>query len=228
MKKLFICILLSSNLYSFAQFAHINDPEGQCNVRKHNGKTEIIDHLINGSIVYAFPQSDEKWISVSYQKSKTDITGYIYKNRLKFISDYTIIPEIENTINSYTLSDNNITIIINTKKFEPQKHTLSYYKNDKRILEKIDGNSILGKDGGIPTSEYKSIEIYKSGNKIIIPSTALTSLYQPNLENTKCYYDKLNDILYIESMNSDGAGGYAILWVVEKNIYKNRYIIDSF
>jgi hypothetical protein len=40
--------------------------------------------------------------------------------------------------------------------------------------------------------------------------------------------DKENDVIYIQSMNSDGAGGYVVAWKIEKNIYKERAIFNGF
>jgi len=64
--------------------------------------------------------------------------------------------------------------------------------------------------------------------KIEIPASALENLYEPNLENTEAFYDDKNDILYIASMNSDGAGGYNVLWVIEKRQYKTRHVFYGF
>jgi hypothetical protein len=56
----------------------------------------------------------------------------------------------------------------------------------------------------------------------------LENLYEISLANTKAHYDKANDILYIQSMNSDGAGSYEVIWKIEKGIYKNRFIAYGF
>lgn len=36
------------------------------------------------------------------------------------------------------------------------------------------------------------------------------------------------NIVYIQSMNSDGAGSYEVIWKVEKAVYKERYIACGF
>jgi hypothetical protein len=42
------------------------------------------------------------------------------------------------------------------------------------------------------------------------------------------YFDKASDIFYIQTMNSDGAGGYEVIWKVEKGIYKERLVAYGF
>lgn len=63
---------------------------------------------------------------------------------------------------------------------------------------------------------------------MILPKNALEGLYEPALNNTQVNYDKQNDILYIQAMNSDGAGSYEVVWKIEKGTYKERYIAYGF
>jgi len=53
-------------------------------------------------------------------------------------------------------------------------------------------------------------------------------LFNINSEFAGCYYDHLNDTLYINSVNGDGAGGYAVLFKIEKGIYKARVVTMPF
>jgi hypothetical protein len=87
---------------------------------------------------------------------------------------------------------------------------------------KIDNSQIFGTDGNIPKREYKSIQIEINNIKIELPNEALKNLYEPSLSNSKANYDEKNDVLYVFSSNSDGAGGYEIIWIIEKKEYKYR------
>jgi hypothetical protein len=49
-----------------------------------------------------------------------------------------------------------------------------------------------------------------------------------NYHHTKVHYDKTSDILYIHAMNSDGAGGYVVIWKIEKGGYKERFVSHGF
>lgn len=114
------------------------------------------------------------------------------------------------------------------QRFEKSKHIFSFYKGTKNQLELIDNKQYWGCDGGYPTTEYKSLEVYIKEKKILLSNEALENLYQPNLFNTEVNYDKVNDILYFQSSNSDGAGGYNVIWKIEKGIYKFRYVTYGF
>ena len=110
-----------------------------------------------------------------------------------------------------------------TLKLSPFNFKFTYYKkNNKTQLDKIDNLQIFGTDGNIPKREYKSIKIEIDNVKIELPKNAIKNLFEPNLESSTVNYDKINDILYISSMNSDGAGGYLIIWIIEKKSYRNR------
>jgi hypothetical protein len=80
----------------------------------------------------------------------------------------------------------------------------------------------------MPTTQFNKIEI-KIGQKIILlPKTALEGLYEPNIYNAEVNYDKLNDTFYIQTMNSDGAGSYLVIWKAAKGVYKERLIAYGF
>ncbi len=64
--------------------------------------------------------------------------------------------------------------------------------------------------------------------RLTLPPAALENLYEPNLGSTKVNYDRIKDILYISTMNSDSAGGYFVVWKIEKGKYKERFIAYGF
>ena len=92
------------------------------------------------------------------------------------------------------------------------------------MLTPVPWNTLIG----IPTREYKSIEVNIGQRKMSLPKVAFENLYEPSLDHTQVNYDKTNDIVYIQSMNSDGAGGYEVIWKIEKGVYKDRFIAYGF
>jgi len=74
----------------------------------------------------------------------------------------------------------------------------------------INGKKVWGTDGEMPKTEYKSIVVNFGARQLIVPHAAFEDLFQPTIWNTKVNYDRKNDILYIVSENSDGAGAYEI------------------
>jgi hypothetical protein len=222
MKGIIYIFLVFNFNFCFSQFGIINDLDGFVNVRSSAEKgNNISDKLENGFIVYYF-EPKGNWINIDYKKNGKELNGYIYKDRIKYITDFQKIPlksELDGKVN---LENENIKIEISETKFIKEKHKLKFLKNDKSILEKIDNLQIFGTDGNIPKREYKSINIEINNVKMKLPSIALKNLYEPSLYNSKASYDEKNDILYIISSNSDGAGGYEIIWIIEKKKYKYR------
>jgi hypothetical protein len=196
--------------------------DGFVNVRSSAEKgNNISDKLENGFIVYCF-EPEGNWINIDYKKNGKDLNGYIYKDRVKYISSFENVALKSNLDGKVKMENRNIKIEITETKFEKEKHKLTFYKNNKTQLDKIDNLQIFGTDGNIPKREYKSIKIEIEKVKIELPINALKNLFEPNLESSTANYDKNNDILYLSSMNSDGAGGYLIIWIIEKKRYKNR------
>jgi hypothetical protein len=228
MKKLFTLCLVVSCTTAFGQFAIINDKDGFCNVRSSAGKGDnIIDKLQNGHFVYCFPDSSN-WVDIDYSTESKDLQGQVYKSRLKFISDYSRIPVSATPPSAIILSKDSIKVIITEKRFEKARHQFSFYKDAKTQVALIDHNKYWGTDGEVPTREYQSIDIMIGNRRISLPRSAFVNLYEPNLGTTEVNYDRANDIIYIQSMNSDGAGSYEVIWKIEKGVYKKRFVAYGF
>lgn len=227
MKLTFFCfLLLSGNL--FAQYAIIKDNDGYVNVRNEAQKgNNISDKLENGFVVYGF-QPDNNWVGIDYYKNNKDRSGYVYKDRIKYLSEFTKIPLIKETTAKVIFQKDSLNISIESKKFDSKTAKLAYLKNEKSILEKINGKKIWGTDGDIPRITYKLIRVTIGNKTIDLPKYAFEDLFEPNFSYTEINYDKKNDILYIASSNGDGAGGYEILWIIEKGKYKDRKIAYGF
>ncbi|GJH40989.1 hypothetical protein RCZ04_15390 [Capnocytophaga sp. HP1101] len=95
MKHLLFLLLLLSNI-TFAQteggFAVIKDKDGWVNVRKERSvHSKVLKKLNNNTLIYVYqyaPQEEGNWL-------KADGEGYIYYNRVKWISK---LPQIAKKI----------------------------------------------------------------------------------------------------------------------------------
>lgn len=56
----------------------------------------------------------------------------------------------------------------------------------------------------------------------------MDGLYEPSIYSAEVNYDKTNGTFYIQTMNSDGAGSYEVIWKVEKGVYKERLVVYGF
>ena len=228
MKILFIFCSTIIPSFAFGQFAIIYDKDSVCNVRS-SAKTgnNITDKLKNGHLIYCFA-NNTNWINIDYTKNKNELNGQVYKDRVIFISTYLEVPMLTKENFKITLKKDSIKVIITAKRFEKSKHKFTFFKETKNQIELIDNKKYWGTDGGVPQTEYKSIEVTIGQRKMLLPKTAIENLYEPSLYNTEVNYDKVNDILYIQSMNSDGAGSYEVIWKIKKGVYTDKFIAYGF
>ena len=89
MKGIIYFFLIFNFNFCFSQFGIINDLDGFVNVRSSAEKgNNISDKLENGFIVYYF-EPKGNWVNIDYKKNGKELNGYIYKDRIKYITDFT-------------------------------------------------------------------------------------------------------------------------------------------
>ena len=222
----FTLSLLTSICYG--QFAIINDKDSSINIREDGTiNSKIVNKLQNGHLIYCF-ENKGNWTNIDYTKKNEELNGYVYKDRYKTISNFPQIAITTKNENKVVLKKDTIQITITQSKFDKKKHKFKYIKEYPDQIELIDNKKYWGMDGGMPKSQFEKIEI-KVGQKIItLPKSALEGLYEPSIYNAEVNYDKSKDTFYIQTMNSDGAGSYLVLWRVEKGKYKDRLVAYGF
>jgi hypothetical protein len=227
MKMLSTALLLLLSFSAFAQFAVIQDKDGYSNVRDSaHIEARLTDTLHNGHFVYCFEKKGN-WVNIDYTKKQADRRGYVYFDRLRVVTEFESIPPVSGAANSITFSKDSLTIMLTRHLFKKSNNKFTYYKEAEGQIELINGKPIWGTDGGMPGTQYKSIVVSIGQRKIHLPATAINNLFEPRLTDTQVNYDSTNDILYIQSSNSDGAGFYQVIWKIEKGIYKERYIASG-
>jgi len=222
-------LILLSQVAIGQQFAIVSDKDGYTNVRSAAGTAnKIEDTLHNDHFVYCFETKDG-WTNIEYANKKDDyLHGYIYHDRLRFIADYEKIPNLKKS-DSIFVKDS-LKVIVSTRRFVKARYHITYSKPsheyDTSIIGvvAINGRKVWGTDGEMPSTEYASISVNFGARHLVLPRAAFEDLFQPTIWNTKVNYDRKNDILYIVSENSDGAGAYGIIWKIEKGAYAGRYI----
>lgn len=228
MKVTFTFFLTLLSCFAFGQFAIIHDQDGYCHVRSSSDKgNNIIDKLYNGHLVYVF-EKNGNWTDIDYSKKTEDLNGEVYKDRLILISSYLDIPIMTKSKSQMVFKKDSIKAILTQQTFDRTKHKFTYNKEYKAQIQLIDNKKYWGTDGGLPKTEYKSIEVNIGKTKVTVPYKALENLYEVNLYSTHINYDRTNDIIYIQSMNSDAAGSYEVIWKIEKGVYKERYVAYGF
>jgi hypothetical protein len=222
MRPLIMSILIFVSNVSLGQFALISDKDGYANIRTSaQPGSKITDTLHNGHLVYCY-ETDGNWSYIDFSRKKMDNTGYVYHNRLKFTSVYEKIPRLAGP--NGTFGKDSLNVVITLQPFIRSKHRITYQKGSKTVVQFIDAKQYWGDDGEVPKIGYQSIHIHFGDREIILPETAFEDLYEPTLRTTEVYFDRQNDILYIQADNSDGAGAYSVIWRIEKGVYLDRFV----
>lgn len=129
-----------------------------------------------------------------------------------------------------------VKVIIRTGTFNKSKHKLEYIGT---YLTKIDSRSFWGTDGEVPVNSIQSVRAIIGRDTINIPRLAVNDAYNPNLcgadansQQTDCmtgvYLSNDKKRLYITMLNSDGAGGYEITWIIQNRKYLRRVVDYGF
>lgn len=214
-KKIFLLVSALSVQLSFAQFAKIVDKDGYVNVRENaDANSKIIGKLNSDEIVYIFEPDNKNWANVS--------NGYVHNSRLKYIKSYESVPPTVRDANKAIFKSGNIKVNITSGKF-------NFKENEKDFTSTLDGDyykeqQVWGLDGTIPKTHYLSITAQIGNKTVQIPTKEIENLFQVDNKNTTCFYDRNNDILYISMLNSEGAGTYTGLFIIEKGEYKKRIL----
>jgi hypothetical protein len=209
---------------TFGQFGIIVDKEGSVNVRKSpEVSNNVIDTLKNGQVIFCFEEEGE-WRPIDYDLSKQNKNGYVHKSRVQLIEKFEKIPYSILTASNIEFKKDSIKLEITKTKFIPKNNNLQYHKgnaskNEMNWLEKINGKDIWGTDGNIPKNQYGKFELTLGKNVFHLP---IENLYEPNLDYTSVNIVRTNRTIYISALNSDGAGAYEVLWVIENGKIKER------
>lgn len=220
MKKIttiLILILFTTRLFS--QVAVIDDKDGFTNVRENpDGKSKVIYKIQEFELFLYEMESSENndWIKVFVPKNKysldcngfDNLIGYIHKSRLKPIEE----------LEKYNGEEFKFKYVLDTFSFENK--IIDYA--DGKWISRINGRPFYGTDGDVPNNEVKSIDIMLEGEKIVISELLYADLFV--LTNDFNIY-RTKDQYFVQQWNSDGAGGYLIVWHIDKSGVKQRLIL---
>ena len=220
MKKVIIFILGFLIIqYSFGQVATIQDSDGWTNVRKEpTANSEIILKLYENEVFwfdYEPTDKEQDWILVRIPKNKFSlgqnepdlITGFIHKSRLLPIEK----------MEKYSGKDFLF------------KYEFSNFDSTNRIVDKqdgkwviaIDGRPVWGTDGDVPNTIVNNIIVKIENKNITIHKVFYSDIYEVN-DRFEVY--KNGQTYFVYQWNSDGAGFYEIVWVLDKNGLQQRLV----
>jgi hypothetical protein len=228
MKQILTFTLLILTSICYGQFAIVNDKDSLLNVREDGtSNSKVVDRLQNGHLIYCF-EDKGNWTNIDYTKNNKELNGYVYKDRYKLISNFPALTISKKTETSITLKNDTLQVIISQSNFDKKKHTIKYFKDYPTQIELIDDKKYWGMDGGMPRTQFENVIIKVGQKTITLPKSALTGLYEPSIYSAEVNYDKLTNTLYIQTMNSDGAGSYLVIWKVSNGKYLERFVAYGF
>lgn len=215
---------------SFSQVGIIKDKDGYVNVRDQpNTKTSKVLYTFKSEkLVWIDQMRDEvdNWYFVWDLKDE-HVAGYIHKSRVKTFNELGMIPVVEKSENQMVLKDATAEIKIRTQDFEENQHQI--YRDKQGFVKKIDGGHPWGIDGGVPRNEYSSIEVVLKGNKFEINKEKyLKDLFEPSMYRVEAYYSEKEEILYLSSSNSDGAGSYEVVFAITNENSIEKFTLIPF
>lgn len=111
-------------------------------------------------------------------------------------------------------------VLVYLKKFNPEKHNFTYWKNTKTIT-KIDDKDYSGTDGSMPTNQINEIFISLNSTQYQIDKKAFQNLYNIYCPNNACILtcDSKSPVFFLTG--GDGAGSYAVYY---KFSDKNKWV----
>ncbi|MBL1220157.1 SH3 domain-containing protein [Chryseobacterium sp. L7] len=233
-KTIILLAAMLSFQCTFAQFAKIVDKDGYVNLRKEaDVKSEIVGKINSDEILYIFsPEDSKSWLNADYtNRNGKTLSGYIHSSRIKYIESYESVPAVSMNENKVVFNSKNITVIIESEPFnyaQNKKYFSITDHNGYKVEDKFKGQQIWGTDGTIPQTHYKLITVKTGGKTLQISPKEVENLFNINTESATCYFDSEHETLYINMVNSDGAGGYAVLFTIAKGVYKGKNLIMPF
>lgn len=245
-----IAILVFCNqLYAQDVFAVIKDSDGFVNVHEDDLQSKVTGKILKFQPFDSFEGEKEyqKYAGMVYveyshfanpkvnscaynQENEQPLTGYIHKSRICRLDKMPTLKLRSLKENKAVYGNSEITVEIETAKFDYKKHVI---KDEKGQLVKaskgyadaisVDGERIWGTDGDIPREEIKSIKIIYSDTIITLSSSDIKNIFEPNIDSqfTKICIGPDNEI-YIWMQNGDGAASYNVIWVLtdKKQLYR--------
>ncbi|HSY61105.1 MAG TPA: hypothetical protein VK796_04470 [Cytophaga sp.] len=232
-RLLLIFIFCIAAFYSNAQLAIIQDPDGYVNLRaKPDVSSDILMKVTTADVFFCFEEEAKgDWYAADvYSNGEQNQFGYIDKYRVKFIYDYDSLSVSQLLKDKIVFKNKTIEVEIKTKPFDPKANTIEYTSEGAsyRYVKTINHKKAWGTDGGIPRVAYEYVNVTIEGNKISLPKGAYDHLFEPTLTYMNVNYDVKNDILYIQGLNGDGAGGYIFAIIIKNKKFERTVTMIPF
>jgi len=204
----------------------VEDPDGQSNLRAEPTlKAKVVGQVPSGSVVAVDTPNKGEWAKLSYG-DLGNTPRYIHTSRLKKLNAWKQIAVSDSSNDNLgVLKHAGIDVRVMATPFVAADHKIT---RDKQGMHLVDGKSPWGQDGGIPKLSL-SLAVTQNGDPVAIPKVATQNLFEPNMDSLVLLTpSNAGDHAVVLMMNSDGAGGYCVVWAFQKGSYRGRAVFHPF
>jgi len=211
-------ILILSVQLCFGQIATISDKDGWTYLRSEpNINSSVLLKVYENEVFWYEPtvNTETEWVRIHVPKNKfclgtkkmDNIVGFIHQSRLKRIEELNK-PDSNEISFTYLLS-----------KFDTNNRVID--KEDNKWITQIDGRPVWGTDGGLPKVQVDSINLAIKGKTHVVNRVLFNDLFECT---NKFKIFKNKGTYFIYQWNSDGAGFYEIVWVINEQGVVQRLV----
>lgn len=198
----------------------VEDADGHSNLRSGASlEAKVVGKVLSGGPVFVDPDSRSGFHLVYLDREDGPAERYLHGSRLKPVDHWKAVGPDGAT---GRLSHKAFVVEVGAPAFDAAGHKITR-NADGMVM--VDGKVPWGEDGGEP-SRGLSLLVSIAGKPVEVPAAATDNLYEPNLETLVLLTPgDPAERAFLMMQNSDGAGGYVVVWAFEKGVYRGRAIL---
>ncbi len=199
----------------------VEDPDGFTNLRAGpSAEAKIVGKVPAGGVVAIGEPSKSGWMAV--MQDGPGPSAYIHSSRLRSVEKWkTIVPASRGSAKQARLASSGFEVAVAATPFQAEKHRITREGNGS---VRVDGLNPWGQDGGLPKNGI-ALTVSLNGTAVKLPSECVRNLYEPNPETlTLLTPGSAAQEAFVLMENSDGAGGYCVVWAFKDGRYLNRVV----
>lgn len=203
--------------------AVIQDPDGYTNVRAEaSNQSKILTRVLEHQVFWVGEQTeDSSWWKVYHGPYQ----GYMHGSRILLLGELPRVPVLTRSNSLLQLANEDWDINIRIQDYQAHHHEL-IRDSIHHYIKLIDGKPSFGTalSDKLPRKEFQQIRVSFQGKSLLMPDSAWRDLFEPSFQFAYAAYGP-GKHLYIHMSNSDGAGGYFLIWIFHQNRYLKREIL---
>ncbi len=200
----------------------VEDKDGYTNIRSGPSTTDkVAGKAQTGSVVSVGEKKGDWTLVMDDSGAGKDL--YIHGTRLKKLEGWKqYAADSGGTETKGTVTAGALVATVTAVPFVEKDHKIK--KNKDGLVEKVDGSTVWGTDGTLPTKSL-GLTVTLNGKAVTVPAEATHDLYEPSMESLVILTSgKPEEQAVVAMWNSDGAGGYMVAWSFVNGKYAGRTI----